>query len=375
MNIKKLLKTIPYIIIALLVGVTVTYAGSLTPPGSVANTMYSLTDIWNLHDGTTGTLGSGTIETTPTTIAETGKTLTEVYTDLVAEIAKLSTASIASGTTAFNIVGAGIISLGDAINTNVLAGKHFSNVTTANVLGTMPDKTGLNVASTAQSQAGGINYFTAVEGYYDGTAKVSATDAEVAALDADIAVGNIKSGTSIFGVPGTYEGTPGTNYGLPKTGQITCWNTDGSAQDPCLAGNQVDGGQDGYYRKGVALAYAGNGTTVTDNATGLIWQKQDDGVTKTWTVALAYCNANTAGLPGTGWRLPNQRELLSIVDYNYISPAINPIFLSTRSGYYWSSTSFQNPGLQEQAWFVDFYGSYTYYDVKTGEYFVRCVRG
>ena len=55
-------------------------AGSLTPPGEPANTMYSLEDIYNLaNDSTTADEGSGTIPETPNNVSETGVTLTQVY--------------------------------------------------------------------------------------------------------------------------------------------------------------------------------------------------------------------------------------------------------------------------------------------------------
>lgn len=102
---KKLLSIVPYLVIAVLVGVTVASAGSLTPPGSVANTMYSLTDIFNLSAGTTTTVGSGAIGATPGSIAATGKTLTEVYDAIAGEVDNLSAGVIASGTSAFGITG------------------------------------------------------------------------------------------------------------------------------------------------------------------------------------------------------------------------------------------------------------------------------
>ena len=36
--------------------------------------------------------------------------------------------------------------------------------------------------------------------------------------------------------------------------------------------------------------------TVTDNVTGLMWQKQDDGDWKTWSDAGAYCSSLGVGL-------------------------------------------------------------------------------
>ena len=56
-----------------------------------------------------------------------------------------------------------------------------------------------------------------------------------------------------------------------------------------------------------------------------------------WCEALAYCeNLSLAG--HDDWRLPNVRELQSIVDYGRHDPAIDPVFEAV-SDSYWSSTS------------------------------------
>ena len=105
---KKILKIVPFLVIAILVGVTVAYAdiASFTPPGSVTKTMYSLTGIDNLAQGTTTTIGSGTIPATPAgTPTGTGKTLTEVYTDISSQISSLSNDKIAKGVSAFGFTG------------------------------------------------------------------------------------------------------------------------------------------------------------------------------------------------------------------------------------------------------------------------------
>lgn len=58
-----------------------------------------------------------------------------------------------------------------------------------------------------------------------------------------------------------------------------------------------------------------NDGTVTDNATGLMWQQADDETRYTWQDALKVAkNAKLAG--HNDWRLPNAKELQSIVDYN-----------------------------------------------------------
>ena len=79
--------------------------------------------------------------------------------------------------------------------------------------------------------------------------------------------------------------------------------------------------------------------TVTDVATGLIWQQQDDGVERTHANAISFCqNLSLAG--NTDWRLPNIKELISLVDYRQRDPAIDRVaFPNTQSTIYWSATS------------------------------------
>ncbi|MBI9072649.1 MAG: DUF1566 domain-containing protein [Melioribacteraceae bacterium] len=93
--------------------------------------------------------------------------------------------------------------------------------------------------------------------------------------------------------------------------------------------------------------------TISDLATGLMWQKADDGIARNWNESLTY--AETSELAEyDDWRLPNAKELQSIVDYTRSpqttnSPAIDPIFETTEindpdgnSGHYpffWTSTT------------------------------------
>ena len=91
--------------------------------------------------------------------------------------------------------------------------------------------------------------------------------------------------------------------------------------------------------------------TISDRATGLMWSKADSKVGMNWEAALAWIQArNTEEYLGySDWRLPNAKELQSIVDYTRApavthSPAIDPLFQTTRlsSGeypYFWSSTT------------------------------------
>ncbi|TLX72813.1 DUF1566 domain-containing protein [Labilibacter sediminis] len=73
--------------------------------------------------------------------------------------------------------------------------------------------------------------------------------------------------------------------------------------------------------------------TISDLATGLMWQKADDGISRDWEEALAYAE-NIELANKNDWRLPNAKELQSIVDYTRSpqttnSPAIDPLFETT----------------------------------------------
>ncbi len=95
--------------------------------------------------------------------------------------------------------------------------------------------------------------------------------------------------------------------------------------------------------------------TVSDRATGLLWQQGDSGAGMVWQEALDYCE--TLDLAGhADWRLPNAKELQSLVDYarapdTTASPALDPVFDATPItneagqtdyGCYWSGTTHAN---------------------------------
>ncbi|QRN86382.1 DUF1566 domain-containing protein [Clostridia bacterium] len=92
--------------------------------------------------------------------------------------------------------------------------------------------------------------------------------------------------------------------------------------------------------------------TITDLATGLTWQQNDSGYGMDWGAALDYAeNLDYAGYDD--WRLPNAKELQSIVDYTRSlqttdSAAIDELFNTssildingnTNYPYFWTSTS------------------------------------
>ncbi len=134
----------------------------------------------------------------------------------------------------------------------------------------------------------------------------------------------------------------GTNL---ADGRIKCYPTEGmgSYKLRCVAGNEDYGYND--------LEDLGDGS-IADHATGLMWTQTDSVDTLDWTEALAYCEAlDTAG--HDDWRLPDAKELQSIVDYERLpdttdSAAIDPMFEATaivaedgsdNYGYYWTGTT------------------------------------
>ena len=96
---------------------------------------------------------------------------------------------------------------------------------------------------------------------------------------------------------------------------------------------------------------------ISDQATGLLWQKADSETPMNWDEAIAYCHDLDLG-GHDDWRLPNAKELQSIVDYERSpdttnSAAINPIFDATKVGsevstddwgWYWTSTTHYDGG-------------------------------
>ena len=118
-------------------------------------------------------------------------------------------------------------------------------------------------------------------------------------------------------------------------------------------------GDDGDLQKGVAwptTRFTDNSNgTVTDNLTGLIWLKNANCFgTKIWGTAVSDCNTLAHGTCGLtdgssagDWRLPNIKEILSLIDFGQFAPALpaNP-FTDVKGEFtdtdYWSSTGATN---------------------------------
>ena len=167
------------------------------------------------------------------------------------------------------------------------------------------------------------------------------------------------------------------NCALPGTGQHKCY--DGTVESAC----PVSGfsGQDGDYSVNASsLSYTiynlvGTSSVTVDNRTGLMWESTGscNGVAQTWANALTCCeNLTFAGQ--SDWRLPNVRELGSIVDYgSSAAPYINKTaFPNAQSSNYWSSTIYVP--ITGSAWVVTFSNGMVSYSTRTNARYVRCVR-
>jgi len=174
------------------------------------------------------------------------------------------------------------------------------------------------------------------------------------ALEKDVRKGRTFSNQWSTGLTGTRPPAP-----VEKTGQASARAT----------------GDDGDLKKGIhwpVPRYTARVNVVTDNLTGLMWQKEPaNGVDEgDWSSAIDFCNALMIWEPAgqfsilyDDWRLPNINELLSLVDRGSINPALPPLdpFINVLSEGYWSSTAYVTNS--DDFWVVDFTdGSVNYYD-------------
>jgi len=174
-------------------------------------------------------------------------------------------------------------------------------------------------------------------------------------------------------------------FNLPDSGQTTCYDAPGNTITCPPPGDSM--AQDGSYTiNSISSTDNGDGM-ITDNVTGLIWQKEDDDYTYNWyeatgTAETTYnpdgitdvCGSLTLG-GYSDWRLPVKKELMGIVNFDEYTPAIDTTYFpNTNAAYYWSSTT--NSKFSEYAWPVSFTsGGFYFSNDKSDENYVRCVRG
>ncbi|MEE9310433.1 MAG: DUF1566 domain-containing protein [Cocleimonas sp.] len=137
------------------------------------------------------------------------------------------------------------------------------------------------------------------------------------------------------------------------------------------------------------------GGMVTHNPTGLTWSRclygqtlhdngtanifTDDTCTNTpfsrnWRQALDIAESSEFG-GHTDWRVPNLKELKSIVEYQCSSPALNTeVFPDGSSSVVWTSSPVVNYSTASYAWFVDFDGGFDSWNYRNYSKRVRLVR-
>jgi len=160
------------------------------------------------------------------------------------------------------------------------------------------------------------------------------------------------------------------------TGQVRCYDASGR-EIPCRGS-----GQDGEYRCGrpwPSPRFEVHGELVHDRLTHLVWPRRVNfaGFPLTWDEALAFVrDMNRERWLGYGdWRLPNRRELRSVLSMQAARPALpegHP-FTEIFFGWYWTSTTAAiNPA---HAWYVQIEGARMFYGGKDQSFLVWPVRG
>jgi hypothetical protein len=206
---------------------------------------------------------------------------------------------------------------GDAVASEVLAGKTFSNETATGLTGTMPNRGAVSITPGTSAQ-------TIEAGYHNGAGAVAG--------DADLVTGNIRAGATIFGVAGKTE-VVDTSSGDAVAGDLLndkkVW-VDGAeitgTRPPCPVPWTGVAGDSGVAWPDPRFVDNGD-NTITDMLTGLMWLKNSNpNGNATWANQITYCADLTTG-GHTDWRMPNIKEFVTLLDYSPVStklPAGHP---------------------------------------------------
>ena len=177
---------------------------------------------------------------------------------------------------------------------------------------------------------------------------------------------------SYFWTNNEYKGdTSGAYYFNPSSGESMFDIKTSTYKVLCVSGEEM--------KPAVSADFttSSDGKTVTDNITGLMWQKEYL-INKTWQQALAYCqslNAEGYGGYSAGWRLPNKNEIASLVNYEKSAKPYSyfPDMPDMTDNYFWSSSR-QSSHLPTLAtWLVGFDSGSVSIGIVSNSH-VRCVR-
>jgi hypothetical protein len=361
----------------------------------------------NASTGGNVTGGNGALTVAiPDAVYSGSKTVTAVDSNL-------QPSNIKSGVTIFGVSGTASTASGTAAAADVLSGKTFSNASATGVAGSMSNNGAVSITPGTTAQ-------TIPAGYHNGAGSVAG--------DGNLVAGNIRSGTTIFGVTGSLLGVD-----MSHVSSLTCANKwSGSSCEICpnhWSGASCDtcpsnwGGAScnvcGTGWGGANCDVCANGWTgascnvcpsgwsgancdiiekpfpttvpsyastpwkcVHDSATGLTWEG------KTSTAGLHNVDATYNGGSGTDafvaavnaeqlcgysdWRVPSRTELESLVLLGP-RPTIDSAYFPSNTPYsYWTSTMTPAGGF---VWYVFFWdGSSNYQNPTVYSNGVRLVR-
>ncbi len=234
----------------------------------------------------------------------------------------------------------------ELVSIYLLSGEDLSGEPGASTNGTVVDTTGIEPFID-------VDYFDV--GYGDPEARQRMTDGQYATTTHNVTP--VFSGITVAEQQAFF----GVNF---VDGHIKAYESDIDGityYSRCVRGNE-DYGNNNFVDN--------SDETISDLATNLMWQKNDSGThLNSFSDALLSCEVSaTAG--HSDWRLPNMKELHSILDYSRSpetssSPAIDTAFFNTTVvtneggqsdwAYFWSSTALlKSSGLGDKAIYITF---------------------
>ncbi|MEJ2056586.1 MAG: DUF1566 domain-containing protein [Desulfofustis sp.] len=161
------------------------------------------------------------------------------------------------------------------------------------------------------------------------------------------------------------------------TGLQRCYDETGTEIDCVGTGQDAETGT-GLAASGQRFEEISQGL-VEDTLTGLIWTKSGSQFEfpVSWGESLALIDEMNSGneFGSCDWRLPNRRELRSLVDHARKNPALpgDHPFVDVNLGWYWTSTTAARN--QAYAWYLHFEGGRMFYGNKKDFYWIWPVAG